>query len=88
VLVKPQFEAGRKLAAKGKGVIRDPEVHREVLEEVLGFAQMEGFGLLGLAASPITGPKGNIEFLAYLSYPSEPNPQIIELIHKLIPLTS
>ena len=86
VLIKPQFEAGRKLAAKGKGVIRDPEVHREVLEEVLGFAQMEGFGLLGLTVSPITGPKGNIEFLAYLSYPGKPNPQLIELIHNLIPL--
>lgn len=86
VLVKPQFEAGRKLAAKGKGVIRDPEVHREVLEEVLGFAQMEGFGLLGLAVSPITGPKGNVEFLAHLGYPGEPNPALIELIHNLIPL--
>lgn len=88
VLVKPQFEAGRKLAAKGKGVIRDPEVHREVLEEVLGFAQMEGFGLLGLSASPITGPKGNIEFLAYLGYPGQADPQLIERIHNLIPLTS
>jgi len=88
VLVKPQFEAGRRLAAKGKGVIRDPEVHREVIEGVLGFAQMEGFGLLGLAASPITGPKGNVEFLAYLGYPETPNPRLIELIHNLISLPS
>ena len=86
VLVKPQFEAGRKLAARGKGVIRDPQVHRDVLAEVLGFAQMEGFGLLGLAVSPITGPKGNIEFLAHLSYPGMANSQIIELINNLVPL--
>ncbi len=65
-LVKPQFEAGRKEAAKNKGVIRDPEVHRSVLEEVLGFAQGEGFGVRGLLRSPVLGPKGNVEFLAWL----------------------
>jgi 23S rRNA (cytidine1920-2'-O)/16S rRNA (cytidine1409-2'-O)-methyltransferase len=86
VLVKPQFEAGRKLAAKGKGVIRDPQVHRDVLAEVLGFAQIEGYGLFGLAASPITGPKGNIEFLAHLGYPGKPDPDLIEKINALVPL--
>ncbi len=66
-LIKPQFEAGRRLVARGKGVIRDPEVHREVLYDVLTFAQEKGYSVRGLIASPIQGPKGNTEFLAWLS---------------------
>jgi 23S rRNA (cytidine1920-2'-O)/16S rRNA (cytidine1409-2'-O)-methyltransferase len=64
-LIKPQFEAGRAEAAKGEGVIRDPAVHAEVLKTVLMFAQEHGYGLLGLIRSPLTGPKGNVEFLAH-----------------------
>ena len=66
LLIKPQFEAGRKVVAKGKGVVRDPEVHRKVLLEVLKFSFENGFYLQGLVPSPILGPKGNIEFLAWL----------------------
>ncbi len=65
-LVKPQFEAGRREAARGRGVIRDPAVHRRVLREVLEFAQAHGYGVRGLARSPVRGPKGNVEFLAWL----------------------
>jgi len=65
-LIKPQFEAGRKDVSRGDGVIRDPEIHRQVLLDILTFTQSEGFGLKGLIRSPITGPKGNIEFLAWL----------------------
>jgi 23S rRNA (cytidine1920-2'-O)/16S rRNA (cytidine1409-2'-O)-methyltransferase len=65
-LIKPQFEAGRKESAKGDGVIRDPDVHRRVLEEVLTFAQENGFVVRGLLRSPVLGPKGNVEFLAWL----------------------
>jgi 23S rRNA (cytidine1920-2'-O)/16S rRNA (cytidine1409-2'-O)-methyltransferase len=65
-LIKPQFEAGRSEVSRGKGVIRDPAVHRQVLLEVLGFAQGQGFGLGGLIRSPLLGPKGNVEFLAWL----------------------
>lgn len=65
-LIKPQFEAGRRDAARGEGVIRDPAIHRKVLSDVLSFAQTEGFGLRGLIRSPILGPKGNVEFLAWL----------------------
>lgn len=68
-LIKPQFEAGREQTKKGKGVIRDPEVHRQVLEDVLGFAQKEGFGVSGLVRSPLVGPKGNVEFLGWLNLP-------------------
>jgi len=64
-LIKPQFEAGRKDVGKG-GVVRDPDVHRRVLREVLEFAARSGLGPRGLVRSPLTGPKGNVEFLAWL----------------------
>ncbi len=64
-LVKPQFEAGREKVGK-KGVVRDPAVHREVLEDFLAYSAAAGFGLLGLDYSPIRGPEGNIEYLAWL----------------------
>lgn len=65
-LIKPQFEAGRKEAARGEGVIREPEIHRRILSEVLDCAQREGLGTVGLIRSPLLGPKGNVEFLAWL----------------------
>jgi 23S rRNA (cytidine1920-2'-O)/16S rRNA (cytidine1409-2'-O)-methyltransferase len=65
-LVKPQFEAGKKDVSRGDGVIRDPEIHKQVLLDVLGFAQGEGFNICGLIKSPLLGPKGNAEFLVWL----------------------
>ena len=65
-LIKPQFEAGRKDVSRGDGVIRDPEIHKQVLLDVLGFAQREGFSIRGLIKSPLLGPKGNAEFLVWL----------------------
>ena len=64
-LIKPQFEAGREKVGK-KGVVRDPAVHREVLEHFLTHAAESGFGVLDLTYSPICGPEGNIEYLGYL----------------------
>jgi 23S rRNA (cytidine1920-2'-O)/16S rRNA (cytidine1409-2'-O)-methyltransferase len=61
-LVKPQFEAGRELVGKG-GVVRDPAVHRMVLNGIIAWAESQGLGLMGLVRSPITGPAGNVEFL-------------------------
>jgi 23S rRNA (cytidine1920-2'-O)/16S rRNA (cytidine1409-2'-O)-methyltransferase len=69
-LIKPQFEAGRKEVARGQGIIRDPEIHRKVLADVLNTAQGLGFAIAGLIRSPILGPKGNTEFLAWLEYPA------------------
>jgi 23S rRNA (cytidine1920-2'-O)/16S rRNA (cytidine1409-2'-O)-methyltransferase len=64
-LVKPQFEAGRSQVGKG-GVVRDPEVHREVLLRVLGHDYSQGrLALAGIMASPLKGPAGNIEYLAH-----------------------
>jgi 23S rRNA (cytidine1920-2'-O)/16S rRNA (cytidine1409-2'-O)-methyltransferase len=65
-LIKPQFEAGRKDVARGDGVIRDPEIHRQVLLDVLSFAQTEELHIRGLIKSPLLGPKGNAEFLVWL----------------------
>jgi 23S rRNA (cytidine1920-2'-O)/16S rRNA (cytidine1409-2'-O)-methyltransferase len=72
VLIKPQFEAGRRVVARGKGVVRDPEIHRQVLADVLAFTVQAGYQLLGLSRSPVLGPKGNVEFLAWLGYGGEP----------------
>jgi 23S rRNA (cytidine1920-2'-O)/16S rRNA (cytidine1409-2'-O)-methyltransferase len=65
VLIKPQFEAGRSQVGK-RGVVRDPAVHRQVLLDILGWAERKGWGLQGLIPSPILGPAGNVEFLAYI----------------------
>ena len=65
-LIKPQFEAGKKDVSRGDGVIRDPEIHRQVLNDVLAYAVQEGFAVQELIKSPLLGPKGNAEFLAWL----------------------
>ena len=64
-LVKPQFEAGKDKVGK-KGVVRDPAVHLEVLEQFLSHAAQADFSVKGLDFSPIRGPEGNIEYLGYL----------------------
>lgn len=64
-LIKPQFEAGKEKVGK-KGVVRDPEVHREVIDKIVYFAFEKGFAVKGLTFSPIKGPEGNIEYLVYL----------------------
>lgn len=85
-LIKPQFEAGRQQAARGKGVIRDSEVHRRVLEDVLTFAEREGFRIRGLLLSPVTGPKGNVEFLAWLGTGQGESLQIAKLVAGALPV--
>lgn len=83
-LIKPQFEAGKKEVSRGDGVIRDPEIHRLVLLDVLRFAEAEGFGLRGLVKSSLLGPKGNTEFLVWLGL--EPNETAVEdLVNQCIP---
>jgi 23S rRNA (cytidine1920-2'-O)/16S rRNA (cytidine1409-2'-O)-methyltransferase len=64
-LVKPQFEAGREKVGK-KGVVREPAIHREVLERVLSYCHAFGLEASGLDYSPVTGPEGNMEFLLLL----------------------
>lgn len=64
-LIKPQFEAGKDKVGK-KGVVRDPQVHREVIKSVFAFTAASGFEILKLDFSPIRGPEGNIEYLMHL----------------------
>lgn len=65
-LIKPQFEAGREKVGK-KGVVREPETHKEVLDNFVALADSLGFTILGLTFSPVKGPEGNIEFLGHLT---------------------
>lgn len=67
-LIKPQFEAGRKDVGKG-GVVKDVAIHRRVLYEILGFTQTLDFSVGGLIMSPLKGPAGNTEFLAWFCHP-------------------
>jgi 23S rRNA (cytidine1920-2'-O)/16S rRNA (cytidine1409-2'-O)-methyltransferase len=83
-LIKPQFEAGRRESSRGKGVIRDPEVHRQVLADVLSFAEEQGYAIEGLARSPLVGAKGNVEFLAHLVYPGRRKKDVSLLIDKVV----
>lgn len=71
-LIKPQFEAGREAVGRG-GVVRDPEVHRRVLETVLTGLAPLGLHPWGLMRSPLVGPKGNVEFLLW-ARPGRPAP--------------
>jgi 23S rRNA (cytidine1920-2'-O)/16S rRNA (cytidine1409-2'-O)-methyltransferase len=75
-LIKPQFEAGKKDVSRGDGVIRDPEIHKQVLLDVLSYAKAQGFGLRGLVKSSLQGPKGNVEFLLWMDL--NPNENSVE----------
>lgn len=70
-LIKPQFEAGKDKVGKN-GVVRDKNVHIEVIKRIISLAYDDGFSVLGLDYSPIKGPKGNIEYLIYLKKSDEP----------------
>jgi 23S rRNA (cytidine1920-2'-O)/16S rRNA (cytidine1409-2'-O)-methyltransferase len=84
-LIKPQFEAGKKEVSRGDGVIRDPEIHRQVLLDVLRYAKAEGFGLHGLVKSSLLGPKGNAEFLVWMDM--NPNEAVVEdLVNGCLPV--
>jgi 23S rRNA (cytidine1920-2'-O)/16S rRNA (cytidine1409-2'-O)-methyltransferase len=83
-LIKPQFEAERVQAARARGVIRDPAIHRRVLLDVLAVAQGEDYEARSVLRSPLHGPKGNIEFLAYLKYPAQAASDIDQLVAGLI----
>lgn len=83
-LIKPQFEAGRSQVSRGEGVIRDPSIHYQVLMDVLNSAQQDGYEVKDLMRSPIPGPKGNVEFFAYLVYPQARIVEMDQLIGDLL----
>ncbi len=72
LLIKPQFEAGRQEASKGKGVITDPEIWRRVIHEVEVAARSVGAAMLGVMRSPITGSSGNVEFIGHFLTDCDP----------------
>jgi 23S rRNA (cytidine1920-2'-O)/16S rRNA (cytidine1409-2'-O)-methyltransferase len=74
-LIKPQFEAGKAAVGK-KGVVRDPAIHKRVLDDFLQLASQLDFTVLGLTFSPVRGPEGNIEFLAHLTRKKQESKQI------------
>lgn len=87
-LIKPQFEAGREKVGK-KGVVRSPDVHREVIEKMILFAQHNGYSVQGLTFSPVKGPEGNIEYLLFLQKEESPSafdlsnvPNVVEFSHR------
>lgn len=78
-LIKPQFEAGKGRVGK-KGVVREFEIHEDVLRAFIGNAHQAGFRVMDLTYSPIKGPEGNIEFLGYLGRQTEetaPTPEAV-----------
>jgi 23S rRNA (cytidine1920-2'-O)/16S rRNA (cytidine1409-2'-O)-methyltransferase len=77
-LIKPQFEAGREKVGK-KGVVREPDIHAEVIHKVIDYADLVGFAVEGLTFSPIKGPEGNIEYLVFLEKKSELPEEITNL---------
>lgn len=90
-LIKPQFEAGREKVGK-KGVVRDKEVHREVIESVIRYAKSLGFVIYGLDYSPIRGPEGNIEYLLYAKKegvnPAEIEPGELDRIREVVEMAN
>lgn len=87
-LIKPQFEAGKEKVGK-KGVVREPETHKEVLDGFIALAKNLDFTILGLTFSPVKGPEGNIEFLGHLTLEQKPDieldtAKIVEDAHKTL----
>ncbi len=83
-LIKPQFEAGKENVGK-KGVVRDPQVHEDVIRQITAFAFESGFSVLHLDFSPIKGPEGNIEYLMHIQKAENPtftNTDIQDLVSR------
>ena len=83
-LIKPQFEAGKENVGK-KGVVRDPKIHKMVLDHFVDLVTGLEFKILGLTFSPVKGPEGNIEFLGHLSEGMMPDTQkVVDEAHKTL----
>ena len=80
-LIKPQFEAGRDKVGKN-GVVREPQIHEEVIRKIIDYADSIGFTVLHLEFSPIKGPEGNIEYLLHIQKNEEPSEEIFNLTER------
>jgi 23S rRNA (cytidine1920-2'-O)/16S rRNA (cytidine1409-2'-O)-methyltransferase len=83
VLIKPQFEATKSQSDRNKGLIRDPQIHKQILFDVLRSAEKEGYQISGIIRSPILGSKGNEEFLAKLIFPGQTKADLQQMIQVL-----
>lgn len=70
LLVKPQFEAGRQIVSRGRGIVTDPEVHAQACEVVADEIRELGGTVVGVVESPIKGAEGNTEFLMFVECPT------------------
>lgn len=86
-LVKPQFEVGRGAVGKG-GVVRDPAQHRAVMQRMARFAVLHGWHVLGVAPSPLRGPKGNREFFLHLSTHGHTAADLETIIERCVQVTA
>ena len=75
-LIKPQFECGKDIAKKYKGIILNPTIHREIIQKIIIIANNLGYNLINLDYSPIKGGDGNIEYISHFSKTSKENTQI------------
>lgn len=82
-LIKPQFEAGRDKVGK-KGVVREIETHKEVVNNIINYAYETGYSVLNLSFSPIKGPEGNIEYLMYIQKSAESKIQSVDNIDFIV----
>ena len=82
-LIKPQFEAGRENVGK-KGVVRDRNVHIQVIKKIYDFCLENGFSVLDMDYSPIKGPEGNIEYLIYIRKTEQPRAEKIIDINDIV----
>ncbi len=82
-LVKPQFEVGREQVGKG-GVVRDPALHRAVVQRLARYAVLRGWHVLGVTASPLRGPKGNREFFLHVSRQGRTAANLESLIERTV----
>ncbi len=80
-LIKPQFEAGREKVGKN-GVVREPEIHEEVIRKIIDYADSIGFEVLHLEYSPIKGPEGNIEYLLHIQKAEEIAEDILSITER------
>lgn len=82
-LIKPQFEAGKEKVGKN-GVVREAETHKEVIENVMSYAEENRFSILGLDFSPIKGPKGNIEYLLYIRNDDSMSTNLLLMVNEIV----
>ena len=82
-LIKPQFECGKAIADKLKGIILNPKIHIDIIQNVITMANEYGFNFINISSSPIKGGDGNIEYISYFSNHQQPKAiNIQNIVHQ------